>query len=440
MRKRLFDEQTRVCLISQWYAPEPTSVPVLTAHELQRSDYSVHVLTGIPNRPDGIVHKGYRAWRTQRECRDGIQLTRTPLYPNHSPSVPKRMLNYLSWALSVSLFGINRLREADVNVVHCTPATSALPALIAKRVFGVPYVVIIQDLWPDTVTASGFLKSGRVTQLVVKALDRFVAQLYGGAERVIVISPGMAETLEQRGIPRSRIDVVFNSVDESIYRPRPRDLSMREQLGVERSDFVLFYAGNQGAAQDLSTLIRAVGLAAEEAHVKLVMAGWGVQHDSLIELAESVAPGRVRFLGRIRPAEVRRAQSAADLCVVALKDDPLFRITMPSKLQSLLAAGVPILGVVAGDPARVISTARAGVVAEPGNVLSVLSAINSAAEVGLEERGDWGRNGHAYYAEIMASVVRSQKLRDVVEEVISTPMLRAVLRRGVRPADCRERA
>ena len=254
MRDSHPDQQTKVCFISQWYAPEPTSVPVLTAHELQKSGFRVHVLTGIPNRPDGIVHEGYRAWQPRRETRDGIYLTRAPLYPNHSSSAPKRMLNYLSWAMSASLLGISRLREADVNVVHCTPATAAIPALIARRMFGVPYVIIIQDLWPDSVTASGFLKNGRVAKFVGKPLEFAVARLYGGAERVVAISPGMMVALEQRGLPRSKMRVIFNSVDENVYLPQPRNLAARDEWGMEQDDFVLVYAGNQGAAQDPDVL------------------------------------------------------------------------------------------------------------------------------------------------------------------------------------------
>jgi len=143
------DSESRVLLVSQWYAPEPVSVPVLTAKELRQSGLIVEVLTGIPNLPDGNVHPPYKPWRSYSEEHEGIRVLRAPLYPNHSASPIKRMLNYISWALSASVVGRAALRKSDVNIVHCTPATAAIPALLARWINGTPYVVIIQDLWPD---------------------------------------------------------------------------------------------------------------------------------------------------------------------------------------------------------------------------------------------------------------------------------------------------
>lgn len=410
----------RVCFVTQWYAPEPTSVPVLTAMALQHSGMSVRVLTGIPNLPDGRVYRGYRAWKPRRESHEGIDLMRAPLYPNHSTSALKRMGNYLSWALSAAVVGLPLLRRADVSVVHCTPATAALPALVGKFLFRTPYVIIVQDLWPDTVTASGFLSaSGTTTRLITRGLNALVKQLYGRADRVVVISPGMGELLKERGIDARRLRLVYNSVDEGVYRPEPRDNSPRAEFGISDESFLIMYAGNQGSAQDLATLVRAVGSLSLERSVHLVLVGWGVQQALLKDLATSSAPGRVHFVDRLSPADVRRIQNAADMCVVSLKNDPLFRITVPSKLQALLASGLPILGIVAGDAARIIEQSGAGLVATPGDPDSVADTIRGAVAMDPDELRALGKRGQAFYASEMSSARRAVLLSQLVREVVA---------------------
>lgn len=421
----------KVVFVTQWYAPEPTSVPVLTAKQLQGAGMSVRVLTGVPNLPDGRVYDGYRAWMPRRETHEGIGLLRAPLYPNHSTSALKRMANYLSWALSASVIGLPQLRRADVSVVHCTPATAALPALVGKLLFHTPYLVIVQDLWPDTVTASGFMKSSPTTQLITGWLNALVKQWYGRADRVVVISPGMGELLKERGVDPRRLRLVYNSVDEEVYRPEPRDGSARAELGVDGGSFLIVYAGNQGSAQDLATLVRAVGSLDVGRPVDLVLVGWGVERESLEDLASSTAPGRVHFVDRLPPSGVRRIQNAADLCVVSLRDDPLFRITVPSKLQALLASGLPILGIVAGDAAQIIDGSGAGFVAKPGDADSVSDAIGRAAEMDPNALRALGERGHTFYASQMSSGRRSDLLSQIVSEMLAENLRRSPQEPGV---------
>lgn len=405
----------RAVLVTQWYSPEPVSVPILTAKELAESGLTVQVLTGIPNLPDGDVHAPYKAWKAYKENLDGIRLIRAPLYPSHSASAPKRMLNYLSWSISATVVGWRALRTSDVNVVHCTPATAAIPALVARWLHGTPYVVIVQDLWPDTVTASGFLRSAWANRLVSRALDKAVATLYGGAAQIAVISDGMQETLEERGFDPDRISRVFNSVDETVFEPQEVNPHIRSRYGISDDALLLIYAGNQGSAQDLEPLVHAVADLKKQG-VELLLVGWGVERQKLEDLAGKVAPDNVHFVDRVSPSEVATIQSAADLCVVSLKDDPLFRITIPSKLQTLLASGRAVLGIVAGDPRKIIEEASAGFVADPGDSDSIRKAISTARAQSRESLDSMGKAGRNYYLTHMSSRRRSSKLRRLFDK------------------------
>lgn len=407
-------ERPRVCLITQWYSPEPVSVPMLTAKELRSAGLDVRVVTGNPNLPDGKIYSGYSAWRSSTEEIDGISVRRAPLYPNHSNNPTKRILNYLTWAISACLVGNDWLRSAEVNIVHCTPATAAIPALMARVLHGRPYIVIVQDLWPDTVEASGFVRRHWVRGVMSKVLRHVVGVLYGNAEVAVSISHGMCETLMTRGLPPERSRVIYNSVDEELFTTVAPGLVSRADYGVHDDEFVLVYAGNQGSAQDLSTLVKAVTALSSEAPVRLLLVGWGVEQPQLKKLASLAPKDCIQFIDRVSQHEVRRIQSVADLCVVSLGSNPLFRVTVPSKLQTLLAAGFPILGIVEGDARAIIEESGAGYVADPGEVDSVVRAILSAMDEprsGLRARGAAGRR---YYLAEMSSRSRSIKLREAV--------------------------
>lgn len=404
----------QVTFVSQWFPPEPVSVPPLTARELAATGYRVSVLTGIPNLPEGRTYRGYRPWKFYREEYTGLRVLRTPLFPNHSTSALPRMANYVSWAISASIAGLPTLKRSDVNVVHCTPVTAAIPALVARMLFRVPYVLIIQDLWPDSVAASGFVTNKIASRLVSIFAGSMTRLLYRKASRLIAISTGMANLLGERGY--NNVSVVFNSVEEEIYSPQQRSGDARQRLGLASDDFVLVYAGNQGAAQSLATLVQAVGSMPEAPRVRLILVGWGIERKRLEQLSKEVAPGRVVFVDRVNPKEVRSIQSSADLCVVSLKDDALFRVTVPSKLQTLMASGLPILGVVAGDAAVLIMQSRSGFIARPGDAQSVRNAIAKAVAEGPERLGARGREGHRYYRTEMSSPSRAAKLDAIVRD------------------------
>lgn len=397
-------------LVTQWFPPEPAHTPHWIARALRKQGLHTEVLTGIPNYPTGKVAEGYRAFDRRTEVVDGFSVHRTPLFPNHGSGAIGRILNYLSWALSAALVGVWKLRRADVLLVYSSPATAALPAMVAKRMFGVPYVLLVQDVWPDSVFSSGFM-TGRSARAIERILHAFVDRTYRSADHVGVISPGMVDLLVSRGVPRDKVSIVYNWVDETepVLRPRPRS-----ELGVEDEDFVVMYAGNHGAAQALDTVVEAVGLFGEEAKVRLILVGDGVEKSRLRELADRVAKGRVTFLDPQPRAEMGALMAASDVQLVSLAARSLFEVTMPSKLQSVMAAGHPVLAVAAGDVRRVVETSNCGEAAVPGDVADVARAISTLLAAGSDALAQMGLRGQTYYITEMGESVGSNRLAAVL--------------------------
>jgi colanic acid biosynthesis glycosyl transferase WcaI len=404
----------RLAFVTQWYPPEPVDVPESIARALHDHGVDVDVLTGIPNYPSGQVKSGYKAGRPTRESRGGLRLWRAPLYPSHDSSALRRMLNYASWALSSSLFGQGVLRRADVALVYSSPATAALAAMAAKRLWGTPYVLIIQDIWPDSIFASGFMnRRGGAT--IRRLVDGFVGRAYSGAEHIVVISPGMVDLLGARGVARDKMSLVYNWLPESETHslPQQHGRSVSELLGIPDDERVFVYAGNHGHAQALDALVKAFDTA-ETSGGHLVLMGDGVQKPHLQELARDMA--RVHFLPPVDRGEAARLTRTADVHVVSLAAEALFSVTMPSKVQSGLAAGLPMLVVASGDPARTVVAAGAGVAAVPGDPRSIAHAARLLIREPHKKLVDMGKRGARLYRQEMAREVGVPRLAAVLQE------------------------
>ena len=174
----------RVGFVCQWYAAEPGTLPTEFAHGLQDAGWNVRVLTGFPNYPSGKVHEGYANRLPQKETIDGVPVLRTPLYPSHDRSAVRRILNYLTWSTSATLAAASWLAGSDVCLVYGSPLTAAAPAVALKWLRGTPYVIQVQDLWPDSIVESGF--SSPLPGAVRRALERICNRIYAEAAECVV--------------------------------------------------------------------------------------------------------------------------------------------------------------------------------------------------------------------------------------------------------------
>ena len=211
-------QRMKILFLTQWFEPEPTFKGLLFARELAARGHEVEVLTGFPNYPGGKVYPGYRIRPWVREQIDGIDMLRVALYPSHNNSGLHRALNYLSFALSAAVIGTALIRKPDVVYVYHPPITVGFAATVIGFFRRTPFVYDIQDLWPDTVAASGMMSNPAALALLGK-LCNFV---YRRARHITVLSPGFKEQLVGRGVPPDKIDVIYNWCDEKALKPRPQ--------------------------------------------------------------------------------------------------------------------------------------------------------------------------------------------------------------------------
>lgn len=383
----------RVLLLTQWFEPEPAFKGLVFARELQRQGFEVEVLTGFPNYPGGRLYPGYRVRWLQREVLDGIPVTRVPLYPSHDQSAFRRVLNYASFAASVTLWGLVGLRRPDVIYAYHPPLTVGMAAALLRLLRGIPVVYDIQDLWPDTLRATGMIGNERVLRLV-GAVCQWV---YKRIDHITVLSPGFKRLLAERGVPKDKLTVVPNWADEKALA-EPHGTLPGHFPGPDR--FTVLFAGNMGRAQALGTVLGAAErLQQQGSRVTFVLLGAGLEVENLKTEAARRQLGNVIFFPAVPMAEVGLYLQAADALLVHLKHDPLFSITIPSKTQAYLAVGKPVLMGVEGDAADMVAQADAGVAFEPESPEALARAAEHLAVLGPEALAQMGARGRAFYRE-----------------------------------------
>ncbi|MFL7011099.1 glycosyltransferase family 4 protein [Enterovibrio norvegicus] len=380
----------KVLIMTQWFDPEPTIKGLLFAKELQKKGHKVEVVTGFPNYPGGRIYSGYKLSAYKKEIKDGVTIHRLPLYPSHDGSAIKRVLNYTSFAVSSFLGGLFLTKDIDVIYSYHPPLTTSLSSVLLGLFKRVPVVIDIQDLWPDTLAATGMVSHKKVLSVV----GSFCKFTYRRATKIAVLSPGFKAKLIERGVPAEKIEVIYNWCNErALENFEPCDVSLPDNGNIN-----VVFAGNLGFAQGLPSIIEAAEiLQSRDSSANVVLIGDGADKSKAMEMAASKKLKNTFFLPRVPMEQIGGLLSASDALLVHLKKDDLFKITIPSRTQANLAMGKPIIMAVEGDASELVSRSKGGITVEPDNPLEIASAIETIASLSPHERECMGRAAAEFY-------------------------------------------
>jgi glycosyltransferase involved in cell wall biosynthesis len=408
----------RILIVSQWYLPEPATGISGLAETLVELGHTVTVLTGFPNYPRGRLYPGYRIRAWQRETINDVKVVRVPLYPSHDESAIRRALNYLTFAVSAACLGRFLIKRVDVVHVYHPPLTACWPGWVLSVLYWVPLTLEIQDLWPDTLSATGMVKNSRT----LRVIGWWAQWFYRRARAIRVISNGFGRRLGSIGIDPGKIRVIPNFAEAV---PAEMPCADVQRGAVNKGMFTVMFAGNMGLAQGLETVLDAAALLKNHEDIRFALVGDGVDCQRLRKLAEQRYLANVSFWGQKDPSEMPRIYAQADVLLVHLRDDPLFEITVPHKVYTYMANGKPILAAIKGDTADLIRSTGSGVVCPPGEAGPLADEILKMKAMPAEELFRMGKNGQSTVREQFGRerIVRGVEamLQSVVEVTAAIP-------------------
>ncbi|MCH8209656.1 MAG: glycosyltransferase family 4 protein [Nitrospinae bacterium] len=384
----------KILIVSQYFWPENFRINDL-AQGLTERGHRVTVLTGQPNYPGGKFFPGYGFFKNLKQHHDGIRILRVPLLPRGQAGGIRLFLNYISFALMGSILGPLLCRgDIDVIFVHePSPITVGFPAIVLKIIKKAPIIFWVLDLWPESLSATGSVKS----QMVLSGVRRMAKFIYDRCDKILVQSRGFVFSIMEMGIPHNKI-FYFPSWAEDIYKPLPRNL--HSEIPDLPKGFLVMFAGNIGVAQDFPTLLGAAEKLKPHKNIHWIIIGDGRK----FEWVKNQVHGRglsqnVHLLGRYPLETMPYFFSKAGALLVTLKRDPIMSLTIPGKIQSYLASGRPIIAALDGEGVKVIQEAGAGMTSPAESMDGLAEIVLKMSEKSPSELEVMGMKGHEYYNE-----------------------------------------
>lgn len=394
----------RVLIVSQYFWPESFRINELV-QSLKKQDIEVDVLTGQPNYPEGVVFPRYKAWSCGEEEWAETKIYRVPLFPRGSKSAIKLGLNYLSFVVSGLLFAPWLLRKNKYDVIFVyapSPILQAIPAIFLGWLKKCGVIVWVQDLWPESLSATGYVRSARILGLVEK-LVRFI---YRHTDLLLVQSEAFIVKVATLA-PGKRIEYYPNSVDASF--ATPTDVALPDIAGLDEG-FPIVFAGNIGAGQAVEVIVETAALLRGYTDIRFIVVGQGSRRDWMADAAQERGLMNLYLPGRY-PVEMMPAlMKKAAALLVTLADEPIFEATIPSKVQAYMAAGKPILACLNGEGARLIEKSGAGLTCPAEDAQGLAESILKLYKMTNAERAQMGANGRRYFKEYFDQDMLTEQL------------------------------
>ena len=347
--------------------------------------------------------------RIVRRERDGkVNVVRTYTYSELHRSYLGRLLSFISFSLSCPL-GLLSVAKPDVVLASSPPIFPMFPAWLVCKLRRIPFVMEVRDLWPASAVQMGILKNRQLIGIMAW-MERV---LYNQAEKIVALTEGIRDDICARGWPKSKVELVTCGVDfDKLYPDAPGAAFIRNKHGWQDKKIVLYF-GALGEANNLHVTLRTAQRLQSRQDIVFVLIGDGMKRVETEKQVAALGLRNVLVLPPVPKDDARFYINAADLCLVTLRDIPLFDGAIPTKLIDYMACGKAVLCGIRGEAERIVDDAGAGVMFEPDNdeQLSQLVAelLQDAKRV---ER--MGAGGQAYAQNRFAAATMREQMESVL--------------------------
>jgi len=381
----------RILIVSQYFWPENFRINDL-ALALNERGHHVEILTGKPNYPKGKFHDGYSFFGKRSEIWNNIKVHRAPLFSRGRSGGLRLMLNYLSFSLFSSIRALSIGGKFDkILVYEPSPITVGIPAAVMKWRKNAKIFFWVQDLWPHSVTAAGGINNRRI----ISILDWITRWVYKASDKILIQSEGFRNVLHEQGVDDHKIIYYPNSVEDLFKVVEPS----QERLSKLPSGFKIMFAGNIGESQDFETIVESAKIVSLiKPEIKWIILGDGRKKDYIeSKINEFGLENQIYLLGSYPVGEMPEFFACADCMLVSLKKDYIFSLTIPSKLQSYLACGKPILGSLDGEGARIILESKSGLTVASENPKELAATALAFSQLTSSELNQMKIQARSYF-------------------------------------------
>jgi glycosyltransferase involved in cell wall biosynthesis len=400
----------KLLILTPHFPPE-TGAPQSRLYELSKrltgAGHQVTVLTAMPNVPVGRVFPGYRWKLWNREELDGIKVVRTWILAVKSKNTILRLVSIISWLITSLFVGFWFCRRPSILLWNSPPLFIAPVAGILKRIWRVPMVMWVADVWPESYIRFGASE----TSTTIRLLYWLERKSYRDADLIAPVTPGAREHIQSR-FPDLQTTLWSNGVDTSLFGPEFATAEVRKKYGLAEDDFVVVFAGLHGVFQGMEVFVDAAKQLQDDPKIKLLLIGDGVRKPALLEQAKKEHLPNLIFGDPISKAEVPALIASCEASAVTLS----CRMpgTMPSKFYEALASAVPAIVAGGCEAEGLIEKYQVGVSYEPMDGGSFAEAVRKLRQLAPEERSEMKNRcrelSHRFDRERLAETVKETLL------------------------------
>lgn len=364
----------KILFLSQYFPPEVTALANRTYEHCKHwvdSGHEVTVVTCVPNHPRGVVYPGYKNKLYQKEIIDGINVIRlwTFLSSNDGSKIG-RIFNYFAFLITTMLATLF-LPKCDIVISTSPPLFAGLAGFVTSRVKRAPWILEIRDLWPESIVAVGAITNKKV----IKILERIEIFMYKKCEHLVPVTDSFKEYMIEKGIPSDKITVIKNGINPLlISNSRGEGDELVSKLNLN-DKFVVSYFGTHGLAQNLETVVRAAEYLKENENIIFLLAGDGAEKEKLVQMSDKIGLDNIIFVGQQPRKVLRSLWDVTAISLVPLRNSPLFKTVIPSKIFEAMALKKPIVIGVDGESRNIIESFGCGVYVEPDDSVDLAEKI-----------------------------------------------------------------
>ena len=380
-----------ILVIAQYFYPEQFRINDICTEWVKRG-YKVTVVTGIPNYPEGKYYKGYGLFKKRKETFNGINIIRIPLIPRGNNKL-MLILNYFSFVISGFFWKtFTRINADRVFIFEVSPMTQALPGVWYAKRKEIPCYIYVQDLWPENIEIVAGIKN----LVVLKMIGRMVDKIYKNCTKIFTTSNSFVNSIVDRGVPSDKV-LCWPQYAEDFYKPLTK--AKTNEIPADGA-FNLIFAGNIGKAQGLDILVQAADSIRNrntDINIRYNIVGNGRYKNSLNHLVKKMNLENVfNFIPKQPAARIPELLAVCDVAFLSLKNDPIFKMTIPAKLQTYMACGIPIIASADGEVMEIINNANAGMCSPSGDVDKLAENVISLEKTSEKQLVILGNNARCY--------------------------------------------